>query len=87
MKLEKVLNKLRPNTEWVIRGNTLEGLEFIKPKTATKPTQAECDEVWLEILAEKESAAAKVVADKASALAKLAALGLTQDEAKAVIGL
>lgn len=37
--------------------------------------------------AEAEAAVkAKVDSDKASALAKLAALGLTEDEAKAVIG-
>ena len=86
MELEKVLNKLRPNTEWVIRGNSLEGLEFIKPKTATKPTEQECAEAWLEILAEREAVVTKAATDKANALAKLAGLGLTDDEAKAVIG-
>jgi hypothetical protein len=87
MELEKVLNKLRPNTEWVIRGNSLEGLEFIKPKTATKPTQEECDQAWLEILAEREVAATEAATIKANALSKLAALGLTENEVKAVFGI
>jgi hypothetical protein len=86
MSLNEAIKRLRPNTDYVIYGNTLEGLEFLKPKTTTKPTQAEVDAAIAEIAAEQATALAKAAADKASALAKLAVLGLTEDEAKAVFG-
>jgi hypothetical protein len=84
--LADAIDRLRPNTEWVIYDNCLEGLTFIKPKTTIKPTQAEVDAAIAGIIAEREAAAIKAATDKANALAKLAGLGLTDDEAKAVIG-
>lgn len=86
MNLSLAVARLRPNAEFVIYNDNLEGLIFIKPETATKPTMSECEAAWAEIVAEKEAAEAKAIADKANALAKLAALGLTDDELKAVIG-
>lgn len=82
---EHALHKLRPNTEWVWRGENIDGLTFIT-EGVTKPTQTQIDKAIADLETEAETAKIKLLADKASALAKLAALGLTEDEAKAVIG-
>jgi hypothetical protein len=70
--------------QWTLNGDSYDGLEWLD--ALPKPTQAELDALW-------ESTQAAVVAKaqaakdvKASALAKLAALGLTQDEIKALVG-
>ena len=85
MKHYQALHKLRPDTQWVWHGENLEDLIFIT-EGVIKPTQEEINQTILELIAEQETTIAKAAADKASALAKLAALGLTEDEAKAVIG-
>jgi hypothetical protein len=69
---------------WSLDGNSYDGL--IWHSNTPKPTQAELDALWEStqaIVVAKEQAAKDV---KASALAKLAALGLTQDEIKALVG-
>jgi uncharacterized protein YhjY with autotransporter beta-barrel domain len=73
-----------PNTQWNLDGNSYDGLTWLS--NTQKPTQAELDALWESTQA---AVAAKVQAAKdvkASALAKLAALGLTQDEIKALVG-
>jgi hypothetical protein len=70
--------------QWSLSGSSYDGLEWLD--TLPKPTQAELDALWESTqaaVAAKEQAAKDV---KASALAKLAALGLTQDEIKALVG-
>jgi hypothetical protein len=70
--------------KWILNGDSYEGLDWLD--ASPKPTQAELDALWESTkaaLAAKEQAAKDV---KSSALAKLAALGLTQDEVKALIG-
>jgi hypothetical protein len=70
--------------QWSLSGNSYDGLEWLD--SSPKPTQAELDALWESTqatVAAKEQAAKDV---KASALAKLAALGLTQDEVKALVG-
>ena len=70
--------------QWSLSGNSYDGLEWLD--SSTKPTQEELDALWestQSTVAAKEQAAKDV---KASALAKLAALGLTQDEVKALVG-
>jgi len=70
--------------QWTLDGDSYDGLTWLSD--TPKPTQAELDALWestqATVAAQKQ--AAKDV--KASALAKLAALGLTQDEVKALIG-
>jgi len=69
---------------WTLNGNSYDGLTWLSE--TLKPSQAELDALWESTQAEiaaKEQSAKDV---KASALAKLAALGLTQDEVKALIG-
>jgi hypothetical protein len=70
--------------QWSLDGDSYDGLTWLD--STTKPTQAELDALWEStqaVVAAKEQAAKDV---KASALAKLAALGLTQDEVKALVG-
>ena len=81
--ITQALHKLRPNTEWVIQGNDLSTLEFIKPKNAVAPTQDEVDAV-LETL---DAEIAKQEADKIAARkAILEKLGLTADELAVLLG-
>jgi hypothetical protein len=80
----EILTLNYPTAQWSLHGNTYDGL--IWHSDTTKPTQAELDALWESTqatVAAKEQAAKDV---KASALAKLAALGLTQDEVKALVG-
>jgi len=70
--------------QWTLSGDTYDGLTWLD--SSPKPTQTELDALWestqAQVLAKQEQAEAT----KASALAKLAALGLTQDEVKALVG-
>ena len=70
--------------QWSLSGDSYDGLNWMD--LSIKPTQAELDALWESTqatVAAKEQAAKDV---KASALVKLAALGLTQDEVKALVG-
>lgn len=80
----QILSTNYADKQWSLSGNSYDGLQWLD--SSTKPTQAELDALW-------ESTQAAVVAKqkaqanaKASALSKLTALGLTQDEVKALIG-
>lgn len=44
MDVTKVLNHLRPNTEWTLNGDDYAGLVWIGPGEA--PTESECVEAW-----------------------------------------
>ena len=69
--------------QWSLNGESYDGLTWLDE--SPKPTQAELDALWESTqaaVAAKEQAAKDI---KASALAKLAALGLTQDEVKALV--
>ena len=70
--------------QWSLSGDSYDGLTWFD--SSPKPKQAELDALWESTqatIAAKEQAAKDI---KASALAKLAALGLTQDEVKALVG-
>jgi hypothetical protein len=72
------------NKQWSLSGNSYNGLNWLD--SSVKPTQSELDALWeftQTAIANKEQA---TISSKASALAKLAALGLTQDEVKALVG-
>jgi hypothetical protein len=71
-------------SQWSLNGDSYDGLTWYS--NTPKPTQSELDALWESTqaaVAAKEQAAKDT---KASALAKLAALGLTQDEVKALVG-
>jgi len=70
--------------QWSLAGDSYNGLQW--SDESAKPTQAELDALWASTqtaIAAKEQAQATA---KASALAKLTALGLIQDEVKALLG-
>ena len=70
--------------QWSLNGDSYDGLTWLD--SSPKPTQTELDALWESTqatVAAQEQAAKDV---KASALAKLAALGLTEDEVKALVG-
>jgi hypothetical protein len=70
--------------EWSLDGNSYNGLTWFSD--TPKPTQEELDALW-EATQATVAANAQVALDaKESALAKLAALGLTEDEVKALVG-
>ena len=79
-----ILTRKYQEFEWTLDGDDYSGLTWLSD--SAKPSKKTLDDLWKivqdEIAAEK---AAKVDL-KASAITKLAALGLTEDEAKAIIG-
>ena len=84
--IAKVLNQAYPNTEWSIEDGDLLNIKIISgPEITMTPLEIESLAQTIinnEIIEEQ----AKITA-KESAMAKLAALGLTEEEAKAVIGI
>ena len=80
----KILAMHYVGSHWTLDGDFYDGLTWYSD--TPKPTQAELDALW-------ETTKATLAAEKQakedirnSALAKLAALGLTQDEVKALVG-
>lgn len=75
---------LRPNVEWSMNGDDIEGIIWHTPNVeplTTAEVQAEVERLEQVAVAEVESR----VALRASAEAKLAALGLTLDEISTVL--
>jgi hypothetical protein len=70
--------------EWSLDGDSYDGLTWFSD--TPKPTQEELDALWESTQATVSANAQAALDVKASALAKLAALGLTQDEVKALVG-
>ncbi len=80
----QILSVNYAGSQWTLNGDSYDGLTWLSD--TPKPTQAELDALWESTqaaVASKEQAAKDA---KVSALAKLAALGLTQDEVKALVG-
>ena len=69
---------------WTLNGDSYDGLTWLD--SSPKPTQAELDALWESTQAAVAAQKQAAIDTKASALAKLAALGLTQDEVKALVG-
>jgi hypothetical protein len=80
----KILSVNYPNAQWILNGDSYDGLTWLSD--TPKPTQAELDALWESTQAAKTAKEQAAIDVKASALAKLAALGLTQDEVKALVG-
>jgi hypothetical protein len=84
MKIAEVLLKMGYK-EFVVRGDTYEGIEWIEqPESIPTKEQILAKIPEFELL-EQQEAEAKIVA-KESAVAKLSALGLTEEEIKALLG-
>jgi hypothetical protein len=69
--------------QWSLNGDSYDGLDWLD--SSPKPTQSELDALWESTQVTIASKAQAIIDAKASALAKLAGLGLTQDEAKALV--
>ena len=79
-----ILSTNYPTAQWSLNGDSYDGLTWFS--NTPKPTKAELDALW-ESTQATVAAQEKAAKDaKASALAKLAALGLTQDEIKSLVG-
>lgn len=74
-----VLEMLAPNTEWVIRGDDFDSIQWIKGEQITK---AEFEAGFAQYDAWKAEQDAKIAADKTVLLAKL---GITEDEARLLL--
>jgi hypothetical protein len=74
-----------PNTKWVLNGDTYKGLTWLSDNII-KPTQDELDSLWESTQNQMINEKKQAEVTKQSALAKLSALGLTEDELKALIG-
>jgi hypothetical protein len=70
----KALADIRPNTEWALTGDTVEGLEWLDKKE-TKPTLSEIEAAIANPLPEPELTVAE----------KLASVGLSLEELKAAL--
>jgi hypothetical protein len=71
-------------SEWSLDGDDYAGLTWLSD--SPKPSKKTLDDLWDTVQSEMAAEKSAKVDLKASAIAKLAALGLTEDEAKAIIG-
>jgi hypothetical protein len=76
----KSLAFIRPNAEYILRGDELEWLD----KKQDQPTQAEIEAGWIAYQAAEEAKAKAKATAKIAAQAKLAALGLTVEDLTAL---
>jgi len=82
---QQAVASLRPNTEWSMSGDDVEGIIWHTPDVEPLTTA----EVEAEILRLEQAAVdaeAVKVAARESAMAKLSALGLNIDEVNAIVG-
>lgn len=76
----KAIHFIRPAAQFVIREDELEWLDNTQPE----PTNAEIEAGWVAYQAKIESDKAEAQAKRSAALAKLEALGLDEDDLKAL---
>ena len=85
MDIAAAVQYARPGEQWMLVEYDYDGLEWLDE--TEKPTLGELELAWDQLNLEAEQKKNKREADLSSALSKLANLGLTEDEAKALIGL
>ena len=73
--ITKALTDLRPNAQWALTGDSLDGLEWLD-KSQSKPTLAEIENAIANPLPEPELTVSE----------KLASVGLSIEELKAALG-
>ncbi len=76
---------LRPDTEWVMTGDDVEGITW-HTEGVTPLTTAEVEAEMVRLEAAAVEAQAAKAAARESAIVKLAALGLNDAEIKAIVG-
>jgi hypothetical protein len=82
--LIKALISLRPDSEFTITDNDVSTIVWNVEGTTT-PSQEEIDAEIARLTAEEDAVVAEKETSRNTALAKLAALGLTADEAVAIL--
>jgi len=83
--VQQAVVSLRPNTEWSMNGDDVEGIIWHTPNVEPLTTE-EVQEEIIRLEQEAENAEAERIAAKESAMQKLAALGLTEAEVHAILG-
>jgi hypothetical protein len=79
-----ILSLKYKGAEWTLEGDDYSGLIWISD--SPKPSKKTLDDLWETVQAEIEAEKSAKVNLKTSAIAKLETLGLTESEAKAIIG-
>ena len=77
----KILLSKYPQSEWLLNGDTYEGLTWLSD--TKKPTKAQLDALWNEVLDEINAEAEAKATAKAAILNRI---GLTADELKTILG-
>ena len=85
MDLSAVLVRRWPGKEFILDGNSLDGLTWLDD--SPEPTLAEVEALWPEVLVEIETEANDQLAAQKSAIAKLRKLGLTDAEINSLVGI
>ena len=85
MDIIKVLTRRFPGAEWLLSGDSYEGLEWLSD--TPKPSKKTLEGLWVEVQAEIASERQAKEDARASAISKLEALGLTVDEVSAAFGI
>ena len=80
IEIVKAINHIRPNAEFVLRGEQLEWLD----NKQSEPTKNEIEAGLIAYKAKVETDKAEAKAKRQAALDKLAALGLDTDDLKAL---
>jgi uncharacterized small protein (DUF1192 family) len=78
--------KINPNAKVIVRGSDINTCEIEWLENTTPISKSEIEAMIPVVEQEIENAEANAIAKKESAKAKLAALGLDEEEIKAIIG-
>jgi hypothetical protein len=85
MDIATILSTKYSDSEWILNGDSYEGLTWIGE--TPKPTEEELEDLWEEVLTELQAKNQAKIDAKNSAIAKLEALGLTVEEVEVAFGL
>ena len=85
MDIAIILSTKYIGSEWILDGDSYEGLTWLS-KTP-KPSEEQLEDLWPAVQAEIKAKAKAKIDAKASAIAKLEALGLTVEEVEVAFGL
>ena len=85
MDIATILIKKYSGQEWVLNGDSYEGLTWLSE--SPKPSEEELGDLWSEVQAEVAVEEQSKIDAKASAISKLQALGLTVEEVQVAFGL
>ncbi len=81
--ISEAISHIHPNSEFVIYGDSIDGLTFLNPADLTV-TQEQVDAALIELEEIRQTEAEAKAAKKAAAQAKLEALGLTVEDLTAL---